>query len=108
MKLSEYQKLAARTMKPVREVVIDLSDYVMGLIGEAGELANSVKKMLFHGHQWSTEKIAEEAGDVLWYLAAIAERIGLSLDDIASSNIEKLKKRYPQGYSDHCSINRAV
>lgn len=108
MDIRDYQRLAARTLKPARGRTTDLSDYVMGLAGEAGELANTVKKMLFHGHMWDAGKIKEEAGDVLWYLAAIMEVIGESLDEAASENIEKLKRRYPQGYSNYHSVNRSV
>lgn len=104
--LSEYQKLAARTMKPRRGLAVDLSDYLLGLGGESGELQNAVKKMLYHGHGWDTAKIKEELGDVLWYVAAVATVIDADLDDIARENIEKLKKRYPDGFSVERSRRR--
>lgn len=106
MTLNEYQELAARTMKPRRDLTDDLSDYILGLAGEAGELANTAKKMLYHGHDWNYQKLLEECGDVMWYVAAVATVLGANLEDIASQNVEKLKKRYPQGYSNKRSRNR--
>jgi len=99
MKMDEYQRLAFRTMKPRRNLMTDLADYLLGLSGEAGELANTVKKMLFHGHDWDEGKIKEELGDVLWYVAAVATVIGADLSEIAAENIEKLRRRYPDGFS---------
>lgn len=106
MQFSEYQALAARTMKPRRTLQEDLSDYVMGLAGEVGELTNAVKKMFYHGHDWDNNKIIEETGDILWYAAVILQRLGISLNTVAQRNIEKLKKRYPDGYSDERSRAR--
>ena len=106
MTLNEYQELAARTMKPRRDLTDDLSDYILGLAGEAGELANTAKKMLYHGHDWDKQKLLEEATDVMWYVAAVATVLGASLGEVAKQNIEKLRKRYPEGYSDEKSRNR--
>lgn len=58
MTLNEYQEFAARTMKPRRDLTDDLSDYILGLVGEAGELANTAKKMLFHGHDWDERQLS--------------------------------------------------
>lgn len=106
MTLDEYQVHAARTMKRGRPSHHDLCDYVMGLCGEAGELANAVKKMLFHGHEWDEKKILEETGDVLWYTAAIVETLEASLGEVARQNIEKLYRRYPNGFSEERSRER--
>lgn len=103
MTLNEYQLLAARTMKPWRDITEDLSDYILGLVGEAGELANTAKKMLFHGHDWDKQKLLEEAGDVMWYLTTVVTVLNASLEEVARQNIEKLRKRYPEGYSDERS-----
>lgn len=104
--LSEYQQLAARTMKPRRGLTFDLSDYLLGLGGEAGELQNAVKKMLFHGHDWDVAKIKEELGDIIWYVAAIATVIKVDIAEIAQKNIEKLQERYPEGFSIEQSRRR--
>jgi NTP pyrophosphatase (non-canonical NTP hydrolase) len=78
----------------------------MGISGEAGELTDYMKKILYHGHVPEDELIKKEIGDVLWYLAAMASVLGMSLHDIAEMNIEKLKKRYPNGFSEEDSVNR--
>lgn len=78
----------------------------LGLTGEAGEVADYIKKVLFHSHQLSKEKLAEELGDVLWYLTYLTNISGYSLSEIAELNIEKLEKRYPEGWSVERSIKR--
>ena len=67
------------------------------LAGEAGELLNEYKKKLRDGdaHEHFTDRVAEELGDILWYLAATATKFGLDLDDIAERNIRKTQARWP-------------
>lgn len=73
----------------------------LGLAGEAGEVANKVKKILRDkGGVWTTEdrdKIGKELGDVLWYLAALADEFALHLDDVAAGNLKKLSGRQDRG-----------
>lgn len=102
MKLNEYQQLSKRTISPKH----DLRCMVMGLAEEAGEVLGIVKKGVYHGHPMLLAKLKEELGDALWYLAAAATNLGLSLEDIAAANIEKIKRRYPDGYSDDASRSR--
>ncbi len=71
---------------------------VLGLSGESGECADIVKKSLFQGHDLNKEKLKDELGDVLWYVALTAKGLGLTLEEIAQYNIEKLSKRYPTGH----------
>lgn len=71
---------------------------VLGLSGESGECADIVKKHLFQGHEMNKDKLKDELGDVLWYVALTAKGLGLTLEDIAQYNIEKLSKRYPTGH----------
>lgn len=108
MKFSEYQREAARTRNPAIE-----SDYResslqsgLGIAGEAGEVADYLKKVIFHGHQVDVTKLVKELGDVLWYIADLATTNGIDLDDVAQANIEKLKKRYPEGFTSAQSIHR--
>ena len=70
----------------------------LGLAGEAGEVAEIIKKNERHGKPINPEHLREELGDVLWYLTVLAEVNGLSLAEIAVANIDKLKARYPQGF----------
>ena len=83
-----------------------LSNYCMGLSGEAGELIDHIKKHLYHGHEFNPEYASKEIGDVLWYVAAIASELNLNLDEVAIENIEKLMERYPQGFNCEDSIKR--
>ena len=86
-----------------------LNNAALGLAGESGEIADHVKKVMFHGHPLddpTRDKIAKEIGDILWYCAMGAQGIGLGLGDIARMNVEKLKKRYPEGFSTDNSLNR--
>jgi NTP pyrophosphatase (non-canonical NTP hydrolase) len=102
----EYQTAAMRTAGDMEDSVDGLVCYALGAAGEAGELANKVKKIVFHGHSYEVDKLAEEAGDTLWYLAALADVIGVPLAEIAARNIDKLRGRYPQGFTHEASINR--
>ena len=106
MKLDEYQSLSTRTMSKDQSNKDSLTNYCMGLSGETGELVDYFKKVLFHQHPLDRERVISEAGDVLWYIAAIASELGIPLSEIAESNIEKLKKRYPEGFNPEQSINR--
>lgn len=103
MNLNEYQNLAGRTAASHEN---ELVNYGLGIAGEAGEVADLIKKSVFHGHKISEDEIAKELGDVLWYLSNIARLAGLSLEEIATLNIAKLQKRYPEGFSTEASINR--
>ncbi|ABS42895.1 MULTISPECIES: nucleoside triphosphate pyrophosphohydrolase family protein [Clostridium] len=78
----------------------------MGISGEAGEVTDYIKKVLFHGHELCEDKLIEELGDVLWYITYLSKVIGSDLETIANKNIEKLKKRYPEGWDPDRSIHR--
>ena len=106
MTLDDYQRLAARTMGP-RTREQQLANVALGLAGEAGEVADTLKKHLFHAHPLDTAELAKELGDCLWYVAGAATALGLSLGEIGAGNIEKLRRRYPDGFSEERSLNRA-
>ena len=108
MNVNEYQKLAMVTKNPDLKDRDLLINSVMGLCGESGEVIDLVKKHVSHGHPLNREKLIDELGDVAWYLAECAEAIGVTLEDVLAHNIEKLKKRYPEGFSTERSINREV
>ena len=98
MNLYEYQNASRRTL-PVEMSDLDRLVFALGLCGEAGEAGELVKKNIGHGRQMDYLRLQEELGDVLWYVAAVASAYGLGLDTIASANVEKLKKRYPEGFT---------
>lgn len=86
----------------------ELLNGALGLPGEAGEVADHIKKYIFHGHPLDRSELIKELGDVCWYLALIAHAIDVPLDVIMISNIEKLRNRYPEGFSESASINRTA
>lgn len=104
---TEYQHLAARTAGAGREGDFRRMVAALGLAGEAGEFANLVKKLTAHGHEIKSDVLADELGDILWYLSEAASACGLELDAIARMNVEKLRRRYPDGFSESASRNRS-
>jgi NTP pyrophosphatase (non-canonical NTP hydrolase) len=106
-----YQSLALRTASSTstESERAMLTTAALGLSGESGEIADHVKKIVFHGHPLddaTRDKIAKEIGDILWYCAMGSRGIGIGLGEIAQMNVEKLKKRYPEGFSTENSLNR--
>ena len=106
MTVNEYQKLVMKTLNPDLDKKDVLINGVMGLCGESGEAIDIVKKWLAQGHELDKEHLAKELGDIAWYLAETATALVLSLSDIFEANIEKLKKRYPEGFDSEKSVNR--
>ena len=106
MTVNEYQRLAMATLNPALSKKDVLINSVMGLCGEAGEAIDIVKKHLAQGHGLDREALAKELGDVAWYLAEAATALDMELEDILAANIEKLRRRYPAGFSAEDSINR--
>lgn len=106
MQINEYQRLAMTTLNKDLTKKEVLVNSVMGLNGEAGEVIDIVKKHLFHGHELKKDELIKELGDVAWYLAEAAYALDVDLETILVKNIEKLKKRYPEGFSVEDSINR--
>lgn len=108
----EYQEEAARTgsdYSHIRAKDIAKLVYALGLVGEAGELADLIKKNVAHGHPITKDdrdKLVKELGDVFWYLSQIAREYGILLSEVAKTNILKLRTRYPNGFSVGDSITR--
>jgi NTP pyrophosphatase (non-canonical NTP hydrolase) len=125
---NEYQQLAARTecnqsnslanmshglacngegLSKVRQqdlLSIRLNHSIIGLSGEVGELASLLQKWIYYNKQFTPEeltlKLSEEYGDALWYVAEGLNALGVSMEDVMQRNIEKLKIRYPDKYTD--------
>ena len=103
MNFNEYQVEGAKTAKQHTSLDIHaagLSDFALGLTGEAGEVADLVKHQVFHKEHIELVEYAKELGDVLWYV------LGIPLQVIAELNAAKLNARYKDGYSAEASANR--
>lgn len=108
LEANEYQKLAGRTLNPALTREETILNAALGCAGEAGEVADIVKKHRFHGHDLDTQKIVMELGDQLWYIAQMASALNIPLSLVMEMNIEKLEFRYLNkgGFSSENSINR--
>ena len=99
MRLKEYQEATRETAVYPKEMAVYYC--ALGLIGEAGEIANKVKKVIRDSNSHiSIERkkhIADEIGDVMWYVARLSDELGLSLEAIVNANITKLLDRKERG-----------
>jgi NTP pyrophosphatase (non-canonical NTP hydrolase) len=98
MTFEEYQVLARRTMNTALSEQDARTMTALGLVGEAGECSELIKKHVFHNRALDRDELRAELGDVLWYVAMLADACGLSLQEIAAHNVEKLIQRYPKGF----------
>lgn len=106
--LDDYQDDAMRTAGAALDESHGLVLSALGLTGESGEFADLIKKHVYHGHELDRDKAAKEIGDVLWYVARAARAIGLSLEEVATRNVTKLRERYPEGFTNERSRNRTT
>ncbi len=107
MDLDRYQSLAARTRNPALDEPSLLLDAAAGLAEEAGEILGIVRKHLFQRRPLDRDAVTGELGDALWCLSAVATSLGVSLGDVAHSNVDKLRRRYPDGFTpDAAAIRR--
>lgn len=103
----EYQKLAMRTCSIPNDRVMDKAYHaIFGLTSEAGEVSGILQKT-YQGHEIDLEHVKKELGDCLWMIAEACDAFGFSLDEVMELNIEKLRKRYPNGFSSENSLHRA-
>jgi NTP pyrophosphatase (non-canonical NTP hydrolase) len=101
-----YQHGAARTLNPSLSPDQRLLDAAAGLSEEAGEILGLVRKHLFQGHPLDRNALVKELGDALWCVSAMATSLHVSLGETAAANLDKLRKRYPDGYTDSASLSR--
>jgi len=98
MNFQDYQALAGLTAGDHGDTVRELTNWAMGLAGETGELVDLLKKEIFMGQIATRKDFESEAGDVLWYLANLCRVRGVDLQRVAENNLEKLRRRYPDGF----------
>jgi NTP pyrophosphatase (non-canonical NTP hydrolase) len=106
MDFNIYQNETKRTMNFTGTETEIVSNMCMGIAGEAGEVVDYIKKVLYHGKELDCQKLSEEIGDLLWYISALCNKANIKMDDIVFQNIIKLQKRYPNGFSKERSNNR--
>jgi NTP pyrophosphatase (non-canonical NTP hydrolase) len=107
MTLDEYQAASLRTASWAATKEESLAILGLGIVGEAGEVADYIKKVIGHGHAMEVDRLVKEIGDVLYYVSMIATLVGVELSVVAQVNIDKLKARYPVKFETELSINRA-
>lgn len=113
MKDKEYIENAVKTEAYDRSAIAarmaDNTRLMHGAIGiatESGELLDAVKKSVFYGKPLDAVNVKEELGDLMWYVAIICDQFGFSLEEIKQINIDKLRKRYPQKFTESSALNR--
>ena len=108
MNFNEFQQECSRTANPHMNWEMANLNWALGIAGEAGEYCELIKKHTFHGKKpLDIDAARKELGDVLYYVAMAAKNLHLSLEEIASANVEKLKRRYPAGYTSGGGIRSA-
>jgi transcriptional regulator with XRE-family HTH domain len=105
MTLNEYQKAAARTMNPKLYPEQQANHALHGMVGEIGEI-HSLYQKSYQGHPVECAHLKKELGDLLWFIAEYCTAMGWTLEDVAQLNIDKLKARYPEGFSADKSLHR--
>lgn len=103
MEMKQYQQQAYTT---ATETSRNIYYMTMGLAGEAGEIANKVKKVMRDARAIDREDLAKEIGDVLWYVAGLCTVLDLDLDDVAEANLKKLADRKARGVIGDSGDNR--
>ena len=101
---NDYQRACLRTATSDKSEWLENAIY--GIIGEAGEIVDLVKKHKWQGHELDREALILEGGDCAWYLSLLMSAVDCTLGEMYEKNIEKLKRRYPEGFSKERSVNR--
>ena len=105
MTFTKYQELARRTQNKDLSMSKRMYHALHGLSAEVGEIHEIFQKS-YQGHTVYTEKIIDEMSDVLWFIAELCDVFTVSMDELAQHNIDKLKKRFPDGFDPERSLHR--
>ena len=105
MTVDEYQKSAARTIN-YRLSRNEQEMHALHLLAsEVGEI-HGIYQKTYQGHDFCDKELAKEVGDLMWGIAELCTALGWSMSEVCRMNIEKLKKRYPEGFDEERSIHR--
>lgn len=96
----DYQLATLRTWKYLAHSDDSLSNAALGIGGESGEFIELVKKHLHHGIPIDHEKAKKELGDILYYVSRACDVFHFNMSEVAAANIEKLRRRYPDGFEN--------
>lgn len=102
---AEYQIGASRTAKH-QDMTFDLTHAALGLAGEAGEFADCIKKYTVYNKPLDRANAVEELGDILWFMALACDALDVDMQEVAQMNIDKLRLRYPEYYTDRLATER--
>lgn len=105
--LAEYAAFVDRLFVKKADGIDGMMHAAIGIAGEAGEIADHVKKTWVYDKPLDRAAVIEEIGDEVFYLVALCNLLGISLADAIAGNVSKLLARYPEGYSDRAAIERA-
>ncbi len=106
----QYSLFVRIRAKQLGSETLDILHGAVGVSGEGGELLDAIKKCWIYNKPMTPEVVAnlkEEMGDALFYIQHIANVLGVSIEELIMQNMEKLTKRYPQGYNDKAALERA-
>jgi len=106
MRLRDYQEHSKRTLNKDLKEKEQLANMIIGIMGESGEVADIIKKSLYQGHELDRENIAEEIGDIMFYIVNLCNVLDLDLETLIANNYYKLLERYPNGFEVSRSVNR--
>lgn len=106
MDIREFQRVSTRTLNKELSKEQQVSNMIFGANGELGEVTDILKKHLYQGHRIDKQHLAEEIGDTLFYIVNLCTVYNLDVEDILQANVDKLKKRFPNGFESDRSINR--
>lgn len=106
MEIREFQRVSTRTLNKELSKEQQVSNMIFGANGELGEVTDILKKHLYQGHRIDKQHLAEEIGDTLFYIVNLCTIYNLDVEDILQANVDKLKKRFPNGFESNRSINR--
>lgn len=103
---NDYQRLAARTMNKKLTGYEQSMHALHGMVGEIGEI-HSLYQKWYQGHEFDSEHLKKELGDLLWFVAELCTAKNWSIEEVMKLNIDKLKARYPEGFDEEHSLHRA-